>query len=50
MEEAGNFASAMTVWDLMFWDFVYGPGRAFRYRGQVISLVKVRPCYVGTTL
>lgn len=28
MEEAGNFASAVTVWDVVFGTFVYGPGRA----------------------
>ena len=28
MEEAGNFASAITVWDIAFGSFVYGPNRA----------------------
>lgn len=28
VEEAGNFASATTIWDLVFGTFVYEPGRA----------------------
>ena len=35
MEEAGNFASATTLWDIAFGSFVYGPGRAPEHVGVV---------------